>query len=164
MPQIELYKPGQVPFDAEQQRRRQSEFTAFQPVKPVQPGDVLPLVGLLGAGSYRGAKLTGTMDLTGVGPTLVTSACDFAGQGKIRGLTFQDTVTLRATADVEFTGCTFLLPITVVAGGRVVVAGSRFDGTSAIANAGAPGDAFRTGCIATSLLAADANLTISGGD
>ena len=149
--------------ETENRRKREQAFGQVQSIAPVAPGNRVR-AGILGPGDYRGDTLAFPARIDGLGWPQVTGQVTFQGVGHIvRGLVFTVGVNLSATAVVEFTGCVFLAPIVVAAGGRIGCVACRFDGTAAIANAGVAANANRVGCVGSSALAADANVTITGG-
>lgn len=149
--------------DTENRRKREAAFSAVQSIAPVPPGNRVR-AGVLGPGDYRGDTLAFPARIDGLGWPQVTGVVTFQGAGHIvRGIVFTVGVNLSATANVEFADCVFLAPIVVLAGGRIGCSACRFDGTAAIANAGVPGDANRVGCVGSSALVADANVTIGFG-
>lgn len=162
----ELYNRTQSNDDAANQQRRQVAMADAARSRSVANGSVLPATGILAPGSYKGSILPATWDvnLTGLGVAVVTGTLDLSGKAIVKGVTFNDTVALRATANAMFTDCIFLKPITVAAGGVIGCVGCRFDGTSAITHTGPAANANRVGCVGTSALPGDGpNVTVTGG-
>jgi hypothetical protein len=160
---VELdHAPNAGLLSVEQQRQRQQAFGALAAIVPVAVGSKVQ-AGLLGPGVYHGNTFAFPTRIDGIGWPRIDGQVTFQGAGHVcRGLVFEAAVNLSATANVEFLDCVFLAAVTVLAGGVICCDGGRFDGTSAILNAGLPAAAFRTGCVKTSTVA-DTNLTISGG-
>lgn len=137
----EVWPSKQSDEAAQRQRDRTQAVSALAPMAPIVPGDKLPATGIVGAGSYRGGIVSGTLDLNCLTGAVMNEAVTFNATGIVRGLRFNQTVALSATASVVFNDCRFYYPITVASGGKVTVQGSVFDGTSAILNAGLAADA-----------------------
>lgn len=160
---IELTKTGQDVIDLGNLQRRNVAFDRLLRIAPAILKDRPPESGILGPGTYSGGRYTVAVNLSALGEAVVTGEFDLASTAIVRNVTFSNTVTVRATADAMFHGCVFLVPIVVEAGGTIGCVGCRFDGTAAITNAGVPADANRVGCTGTSVLAADSNVTVTGG-
>lgn len=144
--------------------RRDSVMDEFKRLKLVIDGDKFPAVGTLAPGRYKGASLTTSSNVTGVGDARVEGEVSFLSTGVLRNITFAEQVRVGASANVVFIGCVFLMPITVTTGGVIGCVGCRFDGTSAIPHSGPAPNANRVGCVGTSALAGDGpNVTIIGG-
>jgi hypothetical protein len=147
-------------LDLENQRNRQSFFTLAltRRARGTQIAD-----GIHGPGAYKGGTFTRDARIDGLGWHTVQGQVTFQSTGIVRGMVFERGVILTTTANMQFVGCVFLMPIVVASGGRIGCNGCEFNGTSAITNAGALGNANRVGCTGTSALAADANVAITGG-
>ena len=137
----EIWPAKQSDEAAQRQRDRTQALSALTPVAPIVPGDKLPASGIVGVGVYRGGTVTGTLDLNCLTGAVVNETIAFNATGIVRGLRFNQAVSLSATASVVFNDCRFYYPITVASGGKITVQGSVFDGTSAILNAGLAADA-----------------------
>lgn len=161
MPVVQIQPPKQDSLGAQNDRNREQQFALLQQIAPKPPGSPFPNVGVLGSGSYRGAMLTGVVDVSGVNDPQVIGQVTFDGNGIVSGVDFREAVNVSATATVAFVRCRFNKAVNVASGGKVAATGCRFDGTSAILNAGGPLNASSNGCVKTSAVA-HANTTILG--
>lgn len=161
MPVVQITPPTQDNLGAANDRAREVQFSLLQQIAPQPPGAAFPSVGVLGKGTYRGAVLNAHVDVFGLNQPMVIGPVTFKSTGTVDGVEFQNTVTLDATASVLFSRCRFLKPVTVASGGKIGCTACRFDGTSAILNAGLAASAASTGCVKTSATA-HTNTTVTG--
>lgn len=129
-------------------------------IQPALVGGIPAVVSNLGPGKYPGGTRA-AIQWVGIGaiPRII-EPLTLDGVCYISGVQFDSTVTLTATASVQFVGCIFNRPINVIAGGRCSVTGSRLDGTAAVLNAGVIANAQSVGNVKTSGVANTNCLTI----
>lgn len=163
MSPVEVYTPGQGSESEDNKRRRDAAFASLLRIAPAVTGDKMPASGILGPGTYKGGVYAVAVNVTGIGEAVVDGTVEFSATAIVRNVTFKRAITVKASASVLFAGCVFLAPITVEAGGVVGCGSCRFDGTASIVNAGDGGNANRVGCVGTSALAGDLNVTPFGG-
>jgi hypothetical protein len=170
IPELYQQTPGIQAAVQQRQRTQSDATTAGLSQVFVWPGDAVLEQRTQGnawtllEGTHGGFRLrTPSAVLRGVPGASVARPAVLESSARVFDLDFTDAVTLTANSRVVFQNCRFLLPIAVAAGGIIGCVACVFDGTSAITNAGAPGDANRVGCVGSSALAADANVTIIGG-
>ena len=159
---VEVQPAQQTDLGAVNARAREQQFAGLQRIASQAQGSPFPSIGVLGSGTYKGGTLGGIVDVTGLSQPRVTGEVTLLGSALVRGVLFEEELHIGGACTVAFAGCRFLKPIRVDAGGRIGCSGGcRFDGTSAIINAGVAADAASTGCVKTSATA-HVNVTVTG--
>jgi len=151
--QVQINPAQQGPLDAQNDRNREQMFALLQQIAPLPSGNAFPTVGVLGTGTYRGAIINNTCDVTGLNDPQVVGKVTLNASAIISGVHFREEIDVGAVATVGFYRCRFEKVINVAAGGAIAATACRFDGTSAILNAGVAADAGSTGCVKTSVTA-----------
>lgn len=146
--QVEIPGRNMTPLETQNLRLRTALFaslarTLSQGAGKVQAGTILAPGTAYGAATLSGAVVTGAGDCSCAKLTL-------SGDCLVRGVRLSEGLLVKANATVQVSDCIVLAPITVEAGGKVSVAGSRFDGNGYIDNAGAPANAISVGNVKTS--------------
>lgn len=160
--QIELPQKGINDLNFANMQGRQQVFDIVLRMQPVVAGAPIQ-GGILGPGNYMGATLGKDVRIDSLGWPVVTGPVTFTANAIVRGVVFNDTVTIGASAVAAFDACVFLKTVTVASGGKGAWAGCRFDGTSSIQNAGSASKCVVAGGVHTSSTA-HVNVTLPGGE
>ncbi len=150
-------------LEAENRRKREQAFASILALAPRGVGLGIA-AGILGPGTYRGGTVADGARIDGIGWPVVDGQVTFAGNAMVRGVVFKQAIVCPTDAVVQFVGCVFLEPFTLVGNPRVACSGCRFDGTANINNAaGAAIDVAIAGGTHTNGVA-HVNVTSPGGE
>lgn len=160
--QIELPQKGINDLNFANMQGRQQVFDIVLRMQPVVAGAPFQ-AGILAPGNYLGNTIGKDARIDAIGWPVVTGPVTFTANAIVRGVVFNSTVALNATAVVAFDACVFLSTVTVASGGQGSWAGCRFDGSSSIQNAGSASKCVVAGGVHTSSTA-HVNVTLPGGE